>query len=55
VGNFYAPHDKNQKRQTTHVVIEIKLQKLLEQGKSSEFLREEEVLRLMEQGDLLNL
>lgn len=53
MGNFYVPHDKNQKRRMTHVVKEIKLQKLLEQGKSSEFLREEEALRLMEQGDLL--
>lgn len=54
MGNFCASHVKNQKRRMTHAVKEITLQKMLDQGKSSELLREEEALRLMEQGELLN-
>jgi len=54
LGNFCASHVKNQKRRMTHVVKELTLQKMLDQGKSAELLREEEALRLMEQGELLN-
>lgn len=38
----------------THAVKEITLQNMLDQGKSSELLREEEALRFMEQGELVD-
>lgn len=50
VGNFNIPHDTPQKRRMTKGIKKKCINNLINKGKSSEYFREEEALRLMKQG-----
>lgn len=52
VGDFYMSHNKIHKRRMTNAVKKLYLREMIDEKKSSEFLREEEALHLMKQGKL---